>query len=227
MSLEVLVLAVISAVRPATSQAAVVALVKATDPRRMLLVFTVAGFTASTAIGLLLVLGFHGAHVHLGGSTFTAVFNLAAGVMALAFAVGYRRGVVSVPRRERRERRTAPSTGAAARLARRLRSPSVATVALAGVATHIPGLLYLVALNAVAADEPDPASAVGQVAIYNALWFAIPLAALALATLRPGRAAEYLDRGVSWARAHERGLVFALFATLGVYLTTKGAVQLL
>ena len=102
MSLEVLVLGVISAVRPATSQAAVVALVKAPDPRRKLLVFTVAGFMASTAIGLLLVLGFHGAHVNLGGSTFTSVFNLAAGVMALAFAVGYRRGVVSVPRRERR-----------------------------------------------------------------------------------------------------------------------------
>ena len=65
-----------------------------------------------------------------------------------------------------------------------------------------------------------------QVAIYNALWFAIPLAALALATLRPGRAPEYLDHGASWARAHEQGLVFAMFGLLGAYLTIKGAVQL-
>jgi len=223
MSLEVLLLGVISAVRPATSQAAVVALLKVPDPRRMLLVFTVAGFMVSMAIGLLLVLGFHGARVNLGGSTFTAVFYLVAGVVALAFAVGYRRGVVSVPRRERRAE---PSTGAGARLARRLRSPSVATVALAGVATHIPGLVYLVALNAIAAESPKLASAVVQVVSYNALWFAIPLAALALATMRPGRAPEYLDRGTGWARAHEQGLVFALFATLGAYLTTKGAVQL-
>ena len=223
MSLETLVLGVISGLRPATSQAAVVALLKTPDPRRTLLFFTVAGFTASTAIGLLLVLAFHGARVGLGGSTFTAVFYLVAGVMALAFAVGYRRGLVSVPRRERR---AAPSTGAAARLARTLRSPSVATAALAGVATHIPGLVYLVALNGIAADDPGPASAAVQVAIYNALWFAIPLAALTLATMRPGRAPDYLDRGTSWARSHEQGLVFATFALLGAYLTVKGAVQL-
>jgi Sap, sulfolipid-1-addressing protein len=222
-SFEVLVLAVISGLRPATSQAAVVALLKSPDPRRTLLFFTVAGFAASMAIGLLLVLAFHGARVGLGGSTFTAVFNLVAGVVALAFAVGYRRGLVTVPRRERR---AAPSAGAAQRLAQRLRNPSVAAAALAGVATHVPGLVYLVALNGVAAGEPGPATAVVQVAIYNALWFAIPLAALALATLRPGRAPDYVDRGADWARAHEQGLVFATFALLGAYLAIKGAVQL-
>ena len=223
MSLEILLLGLISGVRPATSQAAVLALLKVPDPRRSLLFFTVAGFTASAAIGLLLVLAFHGARVNLGGSTFSAVFNLVAGVAALAFAVGYRRGVVSVPRREPRAE---PSTGAAARLARRLRNPSLLTAAAAGVATHIPGLIYLVALNAIAAGEPAPASAVVQVALYNALWFAIPLAALALATLRPGRAQEYVDRGTRWAREHEQVLVFATFVLLGAYLTIKGVVQL-
>jgi hypothetical protein len=223
MSPETLVLGVISGLRPATSQAAVVALLKTNDPRRTLVFFTLAGFVASMAIGLLLVLVLHGARVGLGGSTFTAAFDLAAGIVALAFAFGYRRGLVTVPRRERRG---APTTGAAARIARTLRSPSVATAALAGVATHIPGLVYLVALNTIAAEEPGPASAAVQVAIYNALWFAIPLAALALAILRPGRAPDYLDRSMDWARRHEQGLVFATFALLGAYLTIKGAVQL-
>jgi hypothetical protein len=63
-------------------------------------------------------------------------------------------------------------------------------------------------------------------ASYNALWFAIPLAALALATMRPGRAPDYLERVTSWARSHEQGIVFATFALLGAYLTVKGAVQL-
>jgi hypothetical protein len=224
MSLEVLALGVISGLRPATSQAAVVALLRTPDPRRTLLFFVVAGVTVSTAIGLLCVLAFHGARVNLGGSTFTAVFDLAAGVAALAFAVGYRQGRVSV---RRREPRAARSPGTTARLAQRLREPSVATAAVAGVATHIPGLIYLVALNAIAADAPPPGRAAAEVAIYNALWFTIPIAALALAILRPGRAPDYLDRATSWGRAHEQGLVFATFVLLGAYLTVKGAVRLL
>ena len=224
MSIEVLALGVIRGRRPATSQAAVVALLKTGDPRRRLLFFVAAGLATSMAVGLLFVLAFHGAQVNLGGSTFTAVFDLIAGVAALAFAVGYRQGRVTVPRRERRARRTGGST---AWVAQRLRDPSLGTAALAGVATHIPGLIYLVALNVIAGDAPPPARAAAEIAIYNALWFAVPIAALALAILRPGTASDYLDRATSWGRAHEQGLVFATFAVLGAYLTVKGAVRLL
>jgi hypothetical protein len=223
MSLEVLALGVISGLRPATSQAAVVALVKTREPRRRLLFFVVAGVTSSMVFGLLCVLAFHGARVDLGGSTFTAVFDLVAGVAALAFAVGYRQGRVSLRRREPRAARANRST---ARIARRLRNPSVGTAAVAGVATHVPGLIYLVALNAIAAGDPAPAAAVVEIAIYNALWFAIPMATLALAILRPGRAGDYLDRATRWGRAHEQGLVVATFALLGAFLTVKGVVRL-
>jgi hypothetical protein len=223
MSLEVLALGMISGLRPATSQAAVVALVRTREPRRRLLFFVIAGVTSSMVFGLLCVLAFHGARVDLGGSTFTAVFDLVAGVAALAFAVGYRQGRINVRPRDARD---APSNGSTARIARRLRNPSVGTAALAGVATHIPGLIYLVALNAIAAGDPRPAAAVAEVAIYNALWFAIPIATLALAILRPGRAPEYLDRATNWGRAHEQGVVFATFALLGAFLTVKGAARL-
>jgi hypothetical protein len=223
MTLQVIALGLISCLRPATSQAAVVALLRTPDPRRRLLFFVVAGLTVSMAIGLLCVLAFHGARVNLGGSTFTAVFDLVAGVAALAFALGYREGRVSVPRREPRGDR---STGPSARLAQRLRDPSVATAAAAGVVTHIPGLIYLVALNAIAAGSPPAATAVVEVGLYNLLWFGVPLAALALAVLRPGRAAGYLDRATRWGREHEQGVVFATFALLGGYLTIKGVVSL-
>jgi Sap, sulfolipid-1-addressing protein len=223
MTLEVLALGVISGLRPATSQAAVVALLRTPDPRRRLLFFVVAGLTVSVALGLLCVLAFHGARVDLGGSTFTAVFDLVAGVAALAFAVGYRQGRVSVPRRQPRGGRSA---GPSARLAQRLRNPSVATAAAAGVVTHIPGLIYLVALNAIAAGSPPAATATADVGLYNLLWFAVPLAALALAVLRPGRAAGYLDRATRWGRQHEQRVVTATFVLLGVYLTIKGVVSL-
>jgi hypothetical protein len=226
MSLETVALGVISGLRPATSQAALVALLKTADPRRTLLFFLVTGFSTSMLIGLVLVLAFHGARVNLGGSTFTALFDLVAGVAALAYAIGYRRGRVSIPRRARREPRPARTNGTTARLMQRLRNPSVLTAAVAGVVTHVPGLIYLVALNAIAAEEPDPLTATIQVGIYNALWFAVPLAALALAILRPGRAPEYLERATGWGRRHEEGLVFAILALLGTYLTIKGALRL-
>ena len=69
-----------------------IALLKTPDPRRTLLFFLVAGFLWSMVVGLVLVLAFHGARVTLGGSTFTALVDLVAGVAALAFAIGYRRG---------------------------------------------------------------------------------------------------------------------------------------
>lgn len=224
MSLEVLALGVISGLRPATSQAAVVALVKTRDPRRGLLLFVVAGLTTSMIFGLLCVLAFHGAQVSVGRSTFTAVFELIAGVAALAFAVGFRQGRVRLPRRGSHAR---PAGGSAARVAKRLRDPSAGTAALAGVATHLPGLIYLVALNVIAGAAPPPARATLEVAVYDALWFAVPITALALAILRPGTAPGYLDRATRWGRAHEQGLVVTTFAVLGAYLTLKGAVELL
>jgi hypothetical protein len=226
MSVETVALGVISGLRPATSQAALVALLKTADPRRRLLFFLVAGFSTSMLIGLVLVLAFHGARVNLGGSTFTALFDLVAGVAALAYAIGYRQGRVSIPRRARREPRPARTSGTTARLMQRLRNPSVLTAAVAGVVTHVPGLIYLVALNAIAAEEPDPLTATVQVGIYNALWFAVPLAALALAILRPGRAPVYLERATVWGRRHEQGLVFTMLILLGAYLVIKGTVRL-
>jgi hypothetical protein len=92
--------------------------------------------------------------------------------------------------------------------------------------THIPGLIYLVALNGIAAGSPPAATAFVEVGLYNLLWFGVPLAALALAVLRPGRAAGYLDSATRWGRQHEQGVVFATFGLLGVYLTVKGVVSL-
>jgi len=144
-------------------------------------------------------------------------------VAALAFAIGYRKGRITVPRRDRRVTAT---DGASARLALRLRNPSVTTAAVAGVVTHIPGLIYLVALNGIAGGDPGSVAAAIQVATYNALWFAIPIASLAIATLRPGMAPEYLERATVWGRRHEQALVVSTLAVLGAYLTIKGAVEL-
>jgi hypothetical protein len=219
--IELFVLGVLSAVRPATSQAAVIALLRAPGAPRLLLAFAFAGFLVSVAVGAVIVVAFDGAGSSFGHSQFAAAFDVLAGVAALAFAAGLKRGRVSAPRRRPRAE---PSRTAA--LTARLRRPSTATAAVAGIATHIPGLIYLVVLNAIAAEELGPAASIVWVAVYNALWFSIPIGAFALAVVAPGTADAYLERAAAWARAHQEPLLIGIFAALGAYLLVKGLLTL-
>ena len=219
MSLEVLILGLISAVRPATSQAAVFALLRSSTARRSLLVFTLTGFAFSVGVGLVVVLGFDGARTAAGESTFAAVFDLVAGVAALGFATGVQRGRLTRPR---------PTTGGrTAAVAERLRNASPWAAAVAGVATHVPGLLYLVALNAIAAGSPSAVWALAQVAVYNALWFSLPFAALVVAIRSPQTAELLLDQLTAYAREHQDRLIVVIFGGVGLYLTVKGVAALL
>ena len=223
MSLEALVLGLFSGLRPGTSLAAVLALLRTPRPQRLLLFFTVAGFASSWAVGLVVIGVFHGADVAVGGSTFTAVLDVALGAAALGFAAGLQRGWVQPGRR----RGSSPSPAAPSRLGARLRHPSAGVAAAAGVGTHLPGLVYVVALNAIASDGPRPVDAAVQVAIYDALWFLIPLASLVLSVVRPSVAVAYLDAATAWARRHEHTIVVAGSFVLGAYLVVKGTAGLL
>ena len=224
MSLEALVLGLFSGLRPGTSLAAVLALLKTPRPQRLLLFFTVAGFASSWAIGLVVIGVFHGADVAVGESTFTAVLDVAFGAAALGFAAGLQRGWVQPGRRRGASR---PESAASSRFGRRLRDPSAGVAAAAGVGTHLPGLIYLVALNAIAADQPGPVDAVVQVAIYDTLWFLVPIASLVLAVVRPSAAVAYLDAATAWVRRHEHTIVVSGSFVLGAYLVVKGAAGLL
>jgi hypothetical protein len=222
MSLEVLILGLVSGLRPGSSLAAVLVLLRAPEPRRPLLFFTVAGFASSWVIGVLVVAVFHGADVALGGSTLAPILDLAFGAAALGFAAGLHKGWVQ-PRTRGSER---PPTSTPSRF-RRIREGSPGVSALAGVGTHVPGLVYLVALNAIASGGPGLVDAGIQVAVYDALWFTIPIVSLVLAIVRPGTAPRYLAAATAWARRHEYGVLLAGSLAIGVYLVAKGAASLL
>ena len=184
-SFEALVLGVFSGLRPGTSLAAVLVLLRAPEPRRPLLFFTAAGLAASWVVGVLVVGVFHGADVAIGGGTLTAVLDVAFGAAALGFAAGLQRGWVQPPARR---------TDVTPRFAR-LRDPSLRVAAAAGVATHFPGLIYLVALNAIAAEQPGVIGTGLQVALYDVLWFMIPIA-----LARAGDRAPRRGRWRGWRR---------------------------
>ena len=223
MSFEALVLGLFSGLRPGTSLAAVLVLLRAPAPQRPLYFFTAAGLVTTWVIGMLVVAVFHGANVALGGSTFTAVLDIAFGAAALGFAAGLQQGWVQ-PVAHHAERSPAPGTPPRFR---RLRDPSARVAALAGVGTHLPGLVYLVALNAIAADRPALVDAGLQVGIYDALWFLVPLASLALVIVRPGAALDHLEATTAWARRHEHAVLLAGALVLGGYLLVKGTTELL
>jgi hypothetical protein len=209
MSPEAIVLAVVNAGRP-TSIAMVYALLGAAGPRRVLSAYLAVGFAWSVAVGIVIVAAVHGVDVSRDSTAF-AIVDLIGGVAILGFAVGYLRGTVA-----------SGSTGP--RIPDRLHDPPVALAAGAGVATHLPGLFYLLGLNAIAAQDPDFVDAVIRVLIFNAIWWIVPIASLALAIRRPEDARRLLARVNSFAREHERPLVLTVAILVGAFFTVKGAI---
>jgi hypothetical protein len=219
-SIEAVILALASAIRPSTSLAAVYALLSTSRPRELLAPYIALGFTVSAGIGILVVTGLHGVDLPGGKSQFTAIVNLAAGVAALGFAAGVWSGRVSAPRR----RRPADEPSWPVRM---LRRPSLKVAAAAGVMTHVPGLFYLVALNAIAADQPALGQAIVEVLIYNAIWFSVPIAAFVFARRRPADAEDLMTRMNDWGRRNQQVIAVVLFAVVGAFLIVKGVTDLI
>ena len=219
MNLDVLVLALASAPRPA-GIAALYALLSASSPRRVLLAYIAAGFTFSAAVGVLVVAIFHGAGIDYRGTDVYAAIELIGGLAALGFAIAVGTGRRELPSRDSASREES-------KIIRGLRNPTVTTAAVAGVATHVPGLFYIVALNAIIAEGPSFASGVLQVLLFNAIWFAAAIAAVVIFLLRPGVAPRALSRVISWARRHARITTVLVFGLAGSYLAIRGMTALI
>ena len=218
MNLEVIVLALASAPRPA-GIAALYELLSASPPRRVVVAYLVAGLTFSVAVGVLIVTIFYGAGIDYRDTDVYSAIELIGGVAALGFAVGVAAGRTQLPARHE-----GASEGSA--IIRRLRNPSVTTAAVAGVATHLPGLFYLLALNAIVAGRGSLVVEVLEVLLFNAIWFGAAIASVVIFLLRPGVARRALARLNGWARRHTRIITMLAFAMAGTYLAIRGVAGL-
>jgi hypothetical protein len=237
-STEALVLALTAVVRP-TSAAAIVAMLSTRRPHRLLACYVLAGLVFSITVGVLVVV----LAQHLSPVTARAgrpIVETVLGVAALLYA-----GVVwfrLLPRR-RADSVVADSvvadsvvadsvvghgdgSGSPSWMRRRLQDLSPSGAATAGVLTHLPGLVYLAALNAIAGSATGTLHGVVQVLIYNAIWFSLPIVALTLSIYRPTASREQFDRAASWARQHQRVIIVAFFGALGAYLLVTGGAEL-
>ena len=109
----------------------------------------------------------------------------------------------------------------------RLKNLKVTGAALIGVVTHLPGLVYLAALNAIVAGTASAVDAVVQLVIYNVIWFSVAIGALVVSAFHPTAARDVLENAEAAIRPHGRTIVVAFFAIVGLYLIGKGLFILL
>lgn len=219
MIIEIFVLALASTIRPA-SLAAVGALLSRDARRALMGAYVAAGLAFTVGFGLLVVFAFHGIHIQAGADRTKGIADILGGVVALAFCLALLTGRVHAS-----DDGDSPRVGAGHRslLDRHL---TLRTAALAGPLTHFPGLFYLIALNVIVAHNPGLPSGLLALLIYNLIWFALPIAALAACIVRPAAAIAVVGAVERWARAHAREVLLVASSVVGVALVVRGALTL-
>ncbi len=219
MIFEVILLALATTVRP-TSLAAVYALLSAPAPRRLMTAYVVVGLAFTIAFGLVVLWAFNGIDVHAGDSHTKAVAQVVGGILVLVFAVAVLTGRIGARQHVDTPR---PPARWETLLERRL---TPRTAAVAGPATHLPGLFYLVALNVMVAQQLSAAGALLEVGLYNLIWFAIPIGALAICIVDPEVARTGVHAIERWTLRHTRAIVLVVCFLIGSGLVIRGALAL-
>jgi hypothetical protein len=217
--IEIVALALASTVRP-TSLAAVTTLLSHESRRRLMLAYVAGGLAFTIAFGIVVVGAFHGIHIGAGSDRTKAIADIVGGTIALLFGCAVLTGLI-----QRRSNQAVPGAGVGwkALLDRRL---TVTTAAIAGPLTHIPGLFYLIALNVIVAHQPRVPGGLLAVMIYNAIWFALPIAALVTCIVNPEAARNVFVRIQRWTAQHSRALLLFTTFTVGAALVIRGALVL-
>jgi hypothetical protein len=215
---EALLLALSSIVRP-TTLAAVYAMVSRPRGHRFLVAYLVTGLAFSVGVGVVVVLVLRGYTATLMSTSGRAVLDIAFGAGACGYAIG-------VGTRHRSEDSGKPGR-TTTWLRHRLDNLTAFRAALVGVVTHLPGLVYLAALNAIVSAATSPVHAVAQVVVYNVIWYSVAIAALLVSAYRPAAAADLLKRVDAVVRRHSRTILVTLFGAIGVYYLGKGLAALL
>ena len=215
MTIEIIFLALANTIRP-TSLAAVYAILSTGRSRRLMIVYDVSGLAFTVGFGLLVVWVFNGVNLGTGDTQTAAIAEIAGGVVLLAFAAATLRGWLGGPHSE-----DAPKPGG--RWARLLEQRlTLGTVAIAGPVTHLPGLFYLVALNVIVTDRAGVAVGLVEVLIYNAIWFAVPIGALALCVFAPDTARDAIGSINDWAKRNSRSIVVSASIVMGTAMLLRG-----
>ena len=218
MTFEVILLALASTIRP-TSLAAVYTLLSSPAPRRLMIAYVIAGLTFTIAFGALVVWAFHGIAVSSGTDRAKGIGDIAAAVVVLGFAALVLTGRISGPH--------ADAPRAPGRWEQLLdQHRTVRSAALAGPATHIPGIFYLAALNVIVANHTSVAAGIVEILLYNVIWFALPITALTICIVEPDTARTVVGGVADWALHHARTILVVLSLGIGIVLLVHGLITI-
>jgi Sap, sulfolipid-1-addressing protein len=215
-TIQIVLLALASAVRP-TSLVALYTLVRHHPPARLIGAYVAAGLAFTVTVGATVIFVCSGIELHAGTDRTKAIAEISVGILALLLGIAVLVGRVRVGG-------VSHSRPAGDRIERlEHREITTRTAALAGPATHVPGLLYLMALDLIVSEEPDVTGGLLELGIYNVIWFALPIVVLATCTFRPSAARRLVFQIQSSAAMHARAIVLLVCFGVGGWLLVSGA----
>lgn len=218
MVIEMFVLALASTVRP-TSLAAVSALLARDSRRRLMFAYVIGGLGFTLLFGLLVIGVFHGVHIDAGSSRTRGIADIVGGVAALLFGCAVLTGIAG--RRPARSQRSGGTW-----LSRLDREITTRAAVVFGPLTHLPGVFYLIALNVIVAHNARVPEALLALGTYNAVWFAVPLAALVVCVADPDTARNLVIAVQESTQRHSRAIILTTCFVVGVALLVRGLLEI-
>ena len=182
--------------------------------------YVAAGLVFTVAFGVIIILAFTGIHLRSGTTRTKGIAQIAGGVLAIGLGLGVLSGRVGG-----RQGEDAPLVHGRWE-GRSNRGITTRTAVLAGPVTHIPGLLYLIALDLIVASQPGFTGGLVEVLLYNVIWFALPLGALIVCIIDPPASRRAIEAVHAWASVHMRAIVLTVSFGLGAALLLTGAVTI-
>lgn len=219
--INVLILAVASAVSPAIL-AVVIVVLHRPRPQRLLAAYLFGGMLTSILVGIAIVTSLNGLDVLSGPSPAAdPVVNFAVGLLALTVAYVLATDRDARLEERRRERRADRPTRDP--WSERVLSRGTAPIAFAvGVALNLPGAFYLVALKDIAQGQQGTGRQLGAVVIFNLIMFVLAELPLLGYSFAPEKTQDRVERLNAYLSRHARQIVIVVATTIGLYLVARG-----
>jgi hypothetical protein len=219
--INVLILAVASAVSPSIL-AVVIVVLSRPNPRRLLLAYLVGGMLTSITVGIAVVSSLSGLDVLAGSSPIAdPLVNFTVG--ALALIVAYALATDRDARFEERRREKRASRPTRDPWSERVLSRGTAPIAFAvGVALSLPGAFYLVALKDIAQGQDEFGAQLFAILVFNLIMFVLAEVPLLGYSFAPEATTVKVEQLNSWMARHARQIVIVVATTIGLYLIARG-----
>jgi MFS family permease len=223
---NVLVLAIASAVSPAIL-AVVIVVLHRPRPRRLLAAYLFGGMLTSIVVGMAIVRSLHGLAVLSGPSPAAdPIVNFTVGLLALI--VAYVLATDRDARLEERRRSRRDARPERDPWSQRVLDRGTVPIAFAvGVALNLPGAFYLVALKDIAQGQQGFGRQLLAVVVFNLIMFILAELPLLGYSFAPEETQDRVERLNAWLGRHARQIVIVVATTIGLYLVARGVIGVL